>query len=76
MTRATTERAPGRGRGRLWLRKFSSFDDENRADLEFWQRMTPDERVAIVEQLREEWWKDHGDGEQGLRRAVQVLAGA
>lgn len=58
---------------KIWLRKFSSFDDENRADREFWQQMTPDERVGIVEQLREEWWKHHGNGEQGLRRTVRVL---
>jgi hypothetical protein len=82
---STHGQAPGRGktvttegtlRGsgeKIWVRKFSSFDDENRADRELWQRMTPDERVAIVEQLREEWWKHHGNGEEGLRRAVRVL---
>ncbi len=59
---------------RIWIRKCSSFEEENRADREFWQRMTPNERVAVVEQLRDEWWEHHGDGEPGLRRAVRVLA--
>lgn len=59
---------------RLWVRKCSSFAEENRADLEFWQRMTPDERVATVETMRREWWEQQGDGEQGLRRVVRVLA--
>ena len=58
----------------LWVRKCSSFEEENRADLEFWQRMTPDERVATVEAMRRDWWEQHGNGEQGLRRVVRVLA--
>ena len=58
------------------MRKFSSFEEENRADLEFWQRMTSDQRVEVVEQLRQEWWEQHGDGEQRLRRVVRVLASA
>lgn len=66
MIRPATER-------RLWLRKLSSFEEENRADREYWQSMTPNQRVGIVEQMREEWWQDHGDGEPGLRRAVCVL---
>jgi len=58
----------------VWVRKCSSFEEERRADREFWQRMTPDERVAVVEELRREWWELHGDGgPQRLRRAVRVL---
>lgn len=74
-TRARAGAEPGRrGTGeKIWVRKFSSFDEENRADWEFWQRMTPDERVEVVEQLRQEWWEAHGNGEEGLRRAVRVL---
>ncbi len=68
-----TKTATVRPEGNVWLRKCSSFEEDNRADREFWQRMTPNERVGIVEELREEWWEQHGDGEQGLRRAVQVL---
>jgi hypothetical protein len=72
-----SQETPGRdrraSRAGVWLRKCSSFEEENQADLEFWQRMTPNERVALVEQIRAEWWERNGDGEQGLRRAVRVL---
>jgi len=60
----------------IWVRKCASFEEEKRADLEFWQRMTPDRRVGVVEELRQEWWERHGGGEPRLRRAVRVLAPA
>ena len=59
---------------RLWVRKFSSFEEENRADLEHWQSMGPNQRVDLVEQMRREWWERNGDGQQGLRGTVRVLA--
>src|SRR2546430_5940604 len=37
---------------KVWLRKLGSFCEEAAADWEFWQQMTADERVAVVEQLR------------------------
>jgi len=56
----------------VWIRKCESFEDERRADREFWDRMSPDERVGIVEQLRREWW-ERNSGEQRLRRVARVL---
>jgi hypothetical protein len=56
-----------------WVRKCRGFEEERLADLEFWARMTPDRRVALVEEMRTEWWGEHGDDEPGLRRVVRVL---
>ena len=58
---------------KVWIRKCKSFEEERRADAEFWQQMTPAERVAIVEELRREWWERHGEGEQRLSRSIRVL---
>lgn len=56
----------------LWLRRATSFDEESEADSEFWLTMTPDERVAVLEQMRQEWIEEHG-GDEGLRRTVRRL---
>ncbi len=57
----------------IWVRKCASFEEEGRADREYWRAMSPDQRVDVVEQLREEWWRRHGDGEPRLRRSVRML---
>lgn len=60
---------------KTWVRKLSSFQEEQDADREFWSRLTPDERVSIVEELRQDWARMQGDDEdlQGLRRSARVL---
>ncbi len=57
----------------IWVRKCSGFEDERRADREFWARMSPDERVAVVEQLRREYLELRGQPDEGLRRTVRVF---
>lgn len=57
----------------LWIRKCSSFEEEEEADREFWARMTGDERIEALEELRREAWKVTGERLEGLRRTVRVL---
>jgi hypothetical protein len=57
----------------LWIRKCASFAEERAADREFWRQMTPDERVAAVNELREQWASLTGAGHEGFRRVVHVL---
>jgi hypothetical protein len=57
----------------IWLRKCNSFAEEANADREFWSRMTGDERVEALEELRREAWKVTGERLEGLRRTVRVL---
>jgi hypothetical protein len=56
-----------------WVRKCGSFAEEARADREFWAAMTGDQRVAALEELRQEAWKVTGEPLQGLRRTVRIL---
>jgi hypothetical protein len=49
-----------------WVKKLTSFEEERTADREFWAQMSPDERVAAVEELRLEWIKR-------LRKTARVL---
>ena len=57
----------------VWIRKLDSFDDARRADREFWRAVSPDVRVAAVDDLRAQWAAFQGIDDQGLRRTVRVL---
>jgi predicted Fe-S protein YdhL (DUF1289 family) len=57
----------------IWFRKCSSFEEEEEADQEFWARMTGDERVNVLEQMRQEAWKITGEPLERLRRVVRVI---
>lgn len=56
----------------LWVRRLASFEEEAAADAEFWARMTGDERVAVVNQMRREAAMRQGLEHDGLRRVVRV----
>jgi len=57
----------------IWIRRCDSFEEEARADREFWESLTGEERVEALEDLRREAWKVTGERVEGLRRAVRVL---
>jgi hypothetical protein len=57
----------------VWVRKLDSFDDDRRANREFWRAVPPDARVAAVEELRRQWARFQGVDDEGLRRTVCVL---
>jgi hypothetical protein len=56
-----------------WVRKLKSFEEERVADREFWAQLSPDVRVAAVEELRLQWSKIRGESHEGLRRTARVL---
>lgn len=46
---------------RIWARKGIGFEDEAAADREYWDTLfTPDARVALIKDLREEWERMNG----------------
>ena len=58
----------------VWVRRCADFDEEQRADREFWARTTPTERITALEELRAQWKSAMSDdGHEGLRRTVRVL---
>lgn len=54
----------------VWVRRCSSFEEEEQADLEFWARMTPAERLAAAEELR---LGEAGEFFERLQRVVRIL---
>ncbi|MEO8379211.1 MAG: hypothetical protein ABI779_06070 [Acidobacteriota bacterium] len=57
----------------IWLARCSSFAEESESDAEFWRRVSPDERVAVLERMRQEWMTEHGRHDEGLRRTVRRI---
>jgi hypothetical protein len=57
----------------IWVRRYDSFEEEREGDIEYWRQFTPNERVAIVEQMRAEWHEQNGSHDERLRRVVRVL---
>ena len=60
---------------RITVRRFASAAEADRHDLEFWQQMSPDERVRHVWRLSQELWRLRGEyrDEPGLCRSVARL---
>jgi hypothetical protein len=57
----------------IWVRRCQSFEEERAADREFWATISPDERVALVEELRHEWARISGQAIERLRRTARLL---
>ncbi len=57
----------------FWLRVCNSFAEEAQADREYWARMTPQQRVEIAEEMRQNGWKITGGRVEGFRRVLEVL---
>ena len=55
------------------MRGCSSFSEAEAADRAFWATLTPQQRVAAIEDLRADWLKLRGLRDEGLRRAVRVF---
>lgn len=62
--------APGTPPG---VRVFRNHEEADRADLEQYRSMSPEERLAVVEMLRRQWYKISGGTDEGLRRVVRVI---
>lgn len=58
---------------KLWVRKCSSFEEEAEADRDFWRSMTPDERVAVVEEMRLASLEGEDEDVRRLRRVVRIV---
>lgn len=53
--------------------KFSSFEEADRADKEYYRSLTPQERIRILLELNRRWpGAEDGDARQGLQRVYRV----
>src|SRR5436309_6200108 len=57
----------------MWLRRCASFEEEAAADREYWSAFSPDERVALIADLRQEWNAMNGVNEPPSRDFTEFL---
>ncbi|MBU0572877.1 MAG: hypothetical protein KKH83_00125 [Candidatus Margulisbacteria bacterium] len=62
---------------KAWLKIFKSFKEAERSDVEYYSKMTPNERVEAMQMLREMAHKIGGKkaphGGKRLRRTIKVI---
>jgi sulfur relay (sulfurtransferase) DsrC/TusE family protein len=62
---------------RIWLKKFNSFKDADEADLQEHFKMTPNERIELMQYLREIYYKfnkrAYNESRKGLRRTFKII---
>jgi hypothetical protein len=57
----------------VWLRRCASFEEEAEADRDYWSGFAPDERVALIADLRQEWNTMNGVSEPPSRDFTEFL---
>ena len=55
------------------VRKFSSFEEADAADAEYYRKLTPEERVRIVCALMEQSKIFYDDPPEGLERVCRII---
>lgn len=58
---------------RPWARVHDSFEDAEQAEREYYASLTPDERIAAVEEMRQRWMKMKGLPDLGVQKVVRVF---
>ena len=65
---------------KIWIHKASSFREAEKFDADYYQGMTPSERLETVQLLREESFNIRGrrggagdESSEGLRRVIRVI---
>lgn len=59
---------------KIWVRKCKNFREANRYDIEYYLKMRPEERLEIVQMLREMRSKfTKNEDRKGLRRVVRIV---
>ena len=62
---------------KIWMKKINSFSEENDDDLDYYLNMSSQERVELVQFLREQNLKINGlntnESGKGLRRTIRIV---
>ena len=64
-------------RRKVWMKKINSFSQERAEDLDYYLNMSSQERLEIVQFLREQHQKINGmnthESGKGLRRTIRIV---
>jgi len=61
---------------RIWVRKANSFKEVEKFDIQYYQKMSPTERLETVQLLREQYFKLNpklrNERRKGLRKVIKI----
>ena len=55
------------------IRKFDSFADQDRYEVDYWKSVEPDKKLEVLESIRELYMELNGEGQQGFQRVLRVI---
>src|SRR5687768_10818784 len=58
----------------IWLRRCATFEEEAQADRDYWQQYSPGERLAQMDDLRNDWARMNGDQQPPNRDHAEFVA--
>jgi hypothetical protein len=62
---------------KIWMRKATSFSEAQEQDIDYYLNMSAQERIEIVQFLREQYHKfarvNLSESREGLRRTIRVI---
>ncbi len=60
---------------KIWIKKFKSFKEAEKADIEYYSQMSPKERLNTMQLLREMYFKMKGlkNDATRLRRTIKII---
>ena len=58
---------------RIWINKANSFKEAEEFDRNYYAQMTPEERLSIVQELREMYFKFAKVRSRRLQRVIKII---
>ncbi len=58
---------------KIWINRAKNFKEAERFDAAYYIKMTPEERLDIMEMLRNEYWKLKGKPNECKKRICKVV---
>jgi hypothetical protein len=55
------------------IRKFNSFAEEEKANMEFWQGLSGNEKIKILEAIRSQYFAFHHEYTKRFQRVYRII---
>ena len=55
------------------IKKYDSFDKAEEADVKYWQSLSGEEKLVILEGIRQQYWAFQSEHPPGLQRVYRII---
>lgn len=55
------------------LRKFNSFEEQEKEEIKFWQNLSGEKKIEILENIRANYWALNNGNTQRLQRIYRII---